>query len=131
MKKWLMIIVLDKSCLCYFFLQNCYTAPWLLSPWLVSTRHFENLFSVTISKFLPYLVSTKKFVYKRVAKLAWRGGDICARESYENNQHKKHCQIPHDSVFEKCYPRPPFISSTLVIVHPGYCLLKLVPICGQ
>jgi hypothetical protein len=66
----------------------------------VSTRHFENLFSVTISKFLPCLVSTEKFVYKRVARLAWKGGDIWGKKSYENNQRKKHCQIPPVCIFD-------------------------------
>jgi hypothetical protein len=94
-----------------------YTQTWLLSPWLVSTRYFENLFSVTISKFLPCLVSTKKFVYKRIARLAWKGGDICGRESYEN----KHCQIPPVCIFhsvtrDRSLYRPPSLWSTLVIV---------------
>jgi hypothetical protein len=54
----------------FYEMEKNYTQTWLLSPWFVSTRHFENLFSVTISNFFSCLVSTEKFVYKRVARFA-------------------------------------------------------------
>jgi hypothetical protein len=35
-----------------------------------------------------------------IARLAWKGGDICGRESYENNQCKNHCEILPVCIFE-------------------------------
>ncbi len=79
----------------------------------MSTRHFENLFSVTISKFLPCLVSTKKFFYKRIARkrrrYLWKGIFHTIQ-----NQNKNTVKFPL-SVFLIVLPE-----IALYIVHPHY-----------
>jgi hypothetical protein len=57
-----------------YLLQSNYTQTWLLSPWLVSTRHFENLFSVTISKFLRDLWRAIEFLGNFKGKTMTQGG---------------------------------------------------------